>query len=81
MEVQVNGGHTQIMELIYWGLGAAGAIAAAFLGIWWRVESNQDKRVKDLAQQNSHQHDQLHGKIDKVRDKVEEIWKHLVKND
>ena len=72
--------HAEIMELIYWILGGVGAIAAVFVGIWWKVESKQDRQVRHLQEANSHDHDQLHGKIDKVRDKVEDIWKHLVKD-
>jgi hypothetical protein len=36
-------------------------------------------KIQKLQDMNSHQHEMIHGKIDKVRDKVEEIWKHLVR--
>jgi hypothetical protein len=63
---------------MYWALTGFGTALIAFLGIWWRVESKQDKKIQSLQEINSHQHEMIHGKIDKVRDKVEDIWKHLV---
>ena len=65
-------------EDIRWILGSLGGIAAAMLGIWWRVESRQDKKIDDLSETNGKDHEILHKKIDKLRDKVEDIWKHLV---
>jgi hypothetical protein len=69
----------QILEFMYWALTGFGTALIAFLGIWWKVESGQNTKIQKLQDMNSHQHEMIHGKIDKVRDKVEEIWKHLVK--
>lgn len=62
-----------------WVLGAMGSIAAAFLVIWWKVEAKQDKKLDDLKEDNGDAHGILHMKIDKVQDKIEDIWKHMVK--
>lgn len=71
--------HSEIIAFIKWALGGAGAAALALLTFWWRVESNQNKKIEDLHKENHDAHQHLHDKVDKVRDKVEEIWKHLVR--
>jgi hypothetical protein len=65
---------------IRWILGVIGSIAAVFLMVWWRVESRQDQKIDEMKRDNGNEHETLHRKVDKVRDKVEEIWKHLVKD-
>jgi uroporphyrinogen-III decarboxylase len=66
-------------EEVRWILGFLGSFAIVASTIWWKVESKQDKKIDDLKTCNSKDHDLLHRKIDKTRDKLEEIWKHLVK--
>ena len=75
----VDPSHQNIIDFIMWALGGAGVAVTLILGFWWKVESGQNRKIKELQDMNSHQHELIHGKIDKVRDKVEEIWKHLVK--
>jgi hypothetical protein len=65
-------------EDVKWILGVIGAVAGIFLMIWWRVESKQDSKIDELKRDNGQEHQTLHKKVDKVRDKVEDIWKHLV---
>lgn len=71
--------HREIMDFIMWVVGGAGVVCVVVLGFWWKVESGQNKKIAEMQQHNAHQHELIHGKIDKVRDKVEEIWKHLVR--
>ena len=59
--------------------------------MWWKVEAGQDKKLDRLHDENHKAHLLLHQKIDKaeevrddqhlsLRDKIEEIWKHVVKH-
>ena len=63
----------------------------AFLwGIWWRVESRQDQNIKDFKLSNQQEHEMLRQDMKKnteelsrqhmaLRDKIQDIWEHLVK--
>lgn len=57
-------------------------VVLGLLGFWWRVEARQDKSIKEMADANHKAHSDLHDKIDRnhnaLRDKVQEIWEHLV---
>jgi hypothetical protein len=66
-------------ETTMWLIGLGITAAGGFLTIWWRVESRQDKALCALRKENDSSHKHLHGKVDRVQDKVEEIWKHLVR--
>ena len=52
---------------------------SGFLTVWWRVESRQDKALCALRNENDKSHGILHEKVDDVRDKIEAIWIHMVK--
>lgn len=36
------------------------------------------RRIKNLSDDNHDAHREIHDKIDKVRDKIDDVWKHLV---
>jgi len=57
-------------------------------GIWWKIESRQDKKIDDMANANEAAHLRIHHKIDNVEgrlskqhavllEKTTDIWKHL----
>jgi hypothetical protein len=73
-------------ETVMWLIGLAVTVAAGFLTIWWRVEAKQDRALcalrkehNDSRKENNAEHGTLHEKVDDVRDKIEAIWIHLVK--
>ena len=66
-------------ELLKWLLGTMGGICIFGFGIWWRIVAKQDKKLDTFAEHNGTEHKIIHSKIDRVQDKVEDIWKHLVK--
>ena len=41
----------------------------------------QNRKIDTLAETNGNEHSAIHRKIDTVRDKIEDIWKHLVHRD
>ena len=62
------------------------------LSIWWRVEARQDRKLDELRKANDRAHEFLRDKIDAtndqtrseyrhIRDKIEEIWKKVVRHD
>ncbi len=76
------------IELLKWIFGAVGAVAAFLFGIWWKIESRQDKKIDDLAKTNHESHMIIHKKIDLVEhrlsaqhaalyEKTNDIWKHM----
>jgi hypothetical protein len=66
-------------EELRWILSFLVAFASLASLIWWRVESTQNRKIDDLSERNHEDHGHLHKKIDNVRDKVEDIWKELVR--
>lgn len=69
-----------------WLIGIFGSVGATLLAIWWKIETKQDRKIDDLAKDNSKSHGLLHKKIDEVDQKmtnqhlvvlgkIEEIWK------
>ena len=68
-------------ETSMWLLAIAVTVAIAFLGIWWKVESRQDKSLCALRRENDASHKVMYAQIDKVKDKIEKIWIHLVEKD
>jgi hypothetical protein len=65
-------------EIHMWYLGLLVPIILAFIGIWWKVESRQDRAICALRKENKTDHGNLHDKIDETRDMVTDLWKHLV---
>lgn len=57
------------------------AISGLIFTIWWRVESRQDRALHDLRQENGASHVELHGKIDSLRDQINDIWKYVNKRE
>lgn len=68
-----------MIEELRWILSFMMAFATLASIVWWRVESLQNKKIDDLTKNNHVDHGHLHKKIDNVRDKVEDIWKELVR--
>lgn len=64
--------------------GIAIPIIGGMLALWFKINQRRDDdthdRIDTLARSNEDEHRRLHGKIDKVSDKVTEIWKHLVRD-
>lgn len=78
-------------DLMKWILGGLGTFAVLLFGYWWKVEERQDKKIDALGVKNDLAHRRLHTKIDatqaeltrqhmQLRDKIEDIWKHVVKS-
>ena len=71
-------------EIHMWTIGIVVTLvivlATAFVTLWWRVESKQDRALCALRKANDTSHGVLHEKIDDVRDKIEAIWIHMVKD-
>ena len=69
------------IHILGWLLGAAGAVLAFVVGIWWRVEQRQDHKIDTLSSTNGKEHRDLHDKIDSnhhaIRDRLDNIWKHM----
>lgn len=72
---------------LQWILGSLGSIAIIGLSVWWKVESRQDQKIDNLAEQNHKAHTHLYSRIDGVEEKMteqhvtllskfEEVWKH-----
>jgi len=73
-------------ETTMWLIGLAVTAGIAFLGIWWHVEAKQDRALCSLRKEraadaikNDKSHQIIHEKVDDVRDKIEAIWIHLLK--
>ena len=53
--------------------------------LWWKVESRQDKKIDTIQHTNGKEHKDLHDKIDSnhhaIRDRLDNIWKHLSNKD
>ena len=66
-------------------LGAIGALLVFLFGIWWKIESRQDQKIDESSKQNAQEHKELRDKIDSnhhsIRDRLDNIWKHLSKDD
>jgi hypothetical protein len=67
-------------------------IILAIIGLVIRVHRHHMERLKDLESSNSAAHKDIHAKIDEVdqnserrhslvRDRIDEIWKHMVRRD
>ena len=73
------------IHVIGWVLAGLGACLSLAVGVWWRVESRQDRKIDGLSQINGKEHRDLHDKIDanhhSIRDKLDNIWKHISKGD
>ena len=78
-------------ESIRWILGATLGLAGVMFSLWWKVESRQDRKIDLSNEKNVEAHAGLYKKIDAteaaltaqhmaLRDKIEDIWKHVVKN-
>jgi hypothetical protein len=77
------------IELWQWiVMGVAGPILVAMLRIWWHVEQQQTKEIDSLRKSNQDDHMKMRREmadtkqmlIDQhltVRDKIEDVWKHL----
>jgi len=76
------------LSLLKWIFGAMGAVATFLFGIWWKIESRQDKKIDNFVELNEAAHLRLHEKIDSVEGrlsaqhetllgKTTDIWKHL----
>lgn len=76
------------VELLQWIFGGLFAVSSGLFGVWWKIESRQDKKIDDLAIRNDAAHLALHKKIEanqnaltnqhgQLRDKLEDIWKFL----
>ena len=78
----MTGDHIQI---IIWVLGSIGAIGVFMFGIWWKIESRQDRKIDESAEKNGREHKELHDKIDSnhhsIRDRLDNIWKHISRRD
>ena len=70
--------HAEIVHIIQWVVGALVAAGVAFVGIWQHNDKKREHKIDELRRNNDDDHRQIHHKIDNVRDKVEDIWKHLV---
>ena len=70
-----------IFPLISWVLGGLGTLLIFLFGLWWKIESKQDKKIDDLHTNNGKDHRDLHDKIDQnhhaIRDRLDNIWKHI----
>ena len=71
-------------EIHLWTIGVVITLvitlATGFVTLWWKVESKQDRALCALRKENDNSHGVLHEKIDDVRDKIESIWIHMVKD-
>lgn len=74
-----------IFGIIVWVMGAMGALLTFLFGLWWKIESRQDKKIDSLQVVNGKDHRDLHDKIDSnhhaIRDRLDNIWKHLSSKD
>lgn len=78
----------EIIELLRWALGVAATTMLGMIGIWWKVESGQNKRIDEGFKQNVESHEKLQKKIEEtkdeltqqhlqIRDKIEDVWKYI----
>ena len=74
-----------VFRILTWVLGALGALFVFMFGIWWKIENRQDQKIDESSKQNGKEHRDLHDKIDSnhhsIRDRLDNIWKHLSKGD
>jgi hypothetical protein len=54
-------------EVWQWFALIGGPLVAAVWAVWWKIEAR-----------NQRDHEGIRKEIAKVRDKIEDIWKHLV---
>jgi len=65
-------------------------LLVAATAFWWRVESDQNKKLEKLRDCNGREHKELRKEIDNLKstghdqhvellDKVTEVWQHMVK--
>ena len=76
--------------LLQWIFGGIGTVALVLFGIWWKIEARQDAKIDKLQSCNHKDHqairqelvetkDQMTQQHMHLRDKIEKIWQHLVK--
>ena len=75
----------EFIHIMTWVLGALGALFVFLFGIWWKIENRQDRKIDKIAESNGKEHKELHDKIDtnhhSIRDRLDNIWKHVSRND
>ena len=73
-----------LFRILTWVLGALGALLIFLFGIWWKIENRQDRKIDDSSSINRKEHQELHDKIDNchhsIRDRLDNIWKHMRKD-
>ena len=79
------------MDLEMWQwiiMGVAGPVVLGLARIWWHVENQQTKEIDALRKTNHNDHTQIRKELSDtkqmlidqhmtVRDKIEDVWKHL----
>ncbi len=74
-----------MFTVLVWVLGMLGTLFTFLFGIWWKVENRQDKKIDNMSEQNGKEHREIHQKIDgqhhAIRDRLDNIWKHMRKQD
>jgi hypothetical protein len=72
-------------ELLPWILGIGVPVIGGLFTLWLRVESKQDRAISQLQESNDEAHTELRKAMtdqhSKLRDKIEQIWQHLVHHD
>jgi len=80
------------MSIDMWAIiiGVGTPIIAGLAAAWWHVESRQDKAICALRERNAKDHDKIREQLDdtkdtlttqhhSLRDKIDLIWQHLLK--
>jgi type VI protein secretion system component VasK len=72
-------------RLVEWVIYGGVPLLLFFVGLWWRIDARREKAVKEWKSQNEEQHEAIRQSMDdkhqSIRDKIEEIWKHLTGQD
>ena len=70
-----------VLQVVTMVLGGLGALLIFLFGLWWKIESRQDRKIDELHVSNGKEHRDLHDKIDEnhhaLRDRLDAIWKHM----
>jgi len=58
-----------------WIAGVGIPVLAGLFTIWWKIEARQDNKIDRLVENNKSDHNIIHKKIDRLHDKIVDLWK------
>jgi len=64
-----------------WVAGVGVPLLIAAFTIWWKIEARQDRKIDKMAETHRNNHRVIHDKIDRLHDKIVDLWKNRGRTD